>query len=61
MDSVHGTGVHASATVDAGVCVDDALVTLLADGVDWTGILTCSAVGAVVCNCVSHGFSSFKD
>jgi hypothetical protein len=59
MDSIYGTGVHACATVDAGIGVDDALVALLAVGVDRTGILTCCAVGAIVGNSVSHGFSSF--
>jgi hypothetical protein len=61
MDCVYGTGIHASAAVDAGIGVDDALVALLADGVDRTGILTCCAVGAIVGNSVSHGFSSFKN
>jgi hypothetical protein len=60
MDSVHGTGVHASAAVDAGICVDDALAALLADGVDRTGILTCCAIGAIVGNSVSHGISPLK-
>jgi len=60
MDSVHGTGVHACAAVDAGIGVDDALAALLADGVDRTGILTCCAVGAIVGNSMGHGFSSFK-
>jgi hypothetical protein len=60
MDSVHGTGIHASAAVDAGVGVDDALAALLADGVDRTGILTCCAICAIVSNSMSHGFSSFK-
>jgi hypothetical protein len=50
MDSVDGTGIHASAAVDTGVCVDNALAALLADGVDRTGILTCCAVGAIVSN-----------
>jgi hypothetical protein len=59
MDSIHGTGIHASATVDTGIGVDYALVTLLADGVDRTGILTCCAVGAIVSNGMGHGFSSF--
>ena len=60
MDSVHGTGVHACAAVDAGIGVDDALAGLLTDGVDRTGILTCCAVGAIVGNSMGHGFSSFK-
>jgi hypothetical protein len=59
MDSIYGTGIHASAAVDAGIGVDDALATLLADGVDRTGILTCCTVGAIVSNGVGHGFSSF--
>jgi len=59
MDSVHGTGVHACAAVDAGIGVDDALAALLADGVDRTGILTCCAVGAIVSNGMRHGSSSF--
>ena len=50
MDSVHGTGVHACAAVDAGIGVDDALAALLADGVDRTGVLTCCAIGAIVGN-----------
>jgi hypothetical protein len=61
MDGIHGTGIHASAAVDAGIGIDDALVALLADGVDRTGILTCCAVGAIVGNGVSHGSSSFKN
>jgi hypothetical protein len=60
MDSVYGTGVHACAAVDAGICVDDALVALLTDGVDRTGILTCCAIGAIVGNSVSHGISPLK-
>jgi LytS/YehU family sensor histidine kinase len=58
MDSMHGTGSHASAAVDAGVGVDDALGTLLADGVDRAGILACPTVGAIVGNRMSHGFTS---
>ena len=60
MDSIHGTGIHASAAVDAGIGVDDALAALLTDGVDRTGILTCCAVGAIVGNSMGHGSSSFK-
>ena len=59
MDSIHGTGIHASAAVDAGISVNYTLATLLADGVDRTGILTCCTVGAIVGNGVGHGFSSF--
>jgi hypothetical protein len=33
MDGIHGTGIHASAAVDAGIGVDNTLATLLADGV----------------------------
>ena len=59
MDCIHGTGIHASAAVDAGIGVNYTLATLLADGVDRTGILTCCAVGAIVSNGMGHGFSSF--
>jgi hypothetical protein len=59
MDSIHGTGIHASAAVDAGIGVDSAFGTLLADSVDRTGILTCCTIGAIVSNGMGHGFSSF--
>jgi hypothetical protein len=59
MDSIHGTGIHASAAVDAGIGVDNAFGALLADSVDRTGILTCCTVGAIVSNGMGHGFSSF--
>jgi hypothetical protein len=50
MDSIYGTGIHASAAVDTGVGVDDALGTLLGNGVYRTGVLTCCTVGAIVGN-----------
>jgi len=59
MDSIYGTGIHASAAVDAGIGVDDALAALLGNGVDRTGILTCCAICAIVSNSMGHGFSSF--
>ena len=59
MDSIHGTGIHASAAVDTGISVNDTLATLFGNGVDRTGILTCCTVGAIVSNGVGHGFSSF--
>ena len=59
MDSVDGTGIHASAAVDAGVGVDNALGALLADSVDGAGVLACCTVGAIVGNGVGHGLSSF--
>ena len=59
MDSVHGAGIHASAAVDAGVGVDNALGALLADSVDGAGVLACCTVGAIVGNGVGHGLSSF--
>jgi hypothetical protein len=58
MDGINGTGIHASAAVDAGICVDNAFATLLADRVHGTGILTCSAIGAIIGNSMSHGFTS---
>jgi hypothetical protein len=59
MDSIYGTGIHASAAVDAGIGVNYTLATLLADSVDRTGILTCCTVCAIVGNGMGHGFSSF--
>jgi hypothetical protein len=59
MDSIHGTGIHASAAVDAGIGVNSTLASLLTDSVDRTGILTCCTVGAIVGNGMGHGFSSF--
>ena len=59
MDGIYGTGIHASAAVDAGVGVDNAFAGLLADSVDRTGILTCCTVGAIVGNGMGHGSSSF--
>ena len=61
MDSIHGTGIHASAAVDASIGVNGTLAALFADSVNRTGILTCCTVGAIVGNGVGHGFSSFKD
>lgn len=59
MDGIHGTGIHASAAVDAGISIDSTLAILLADSVHRTGILTCSAIGAIIGNRMSHGFTSF--
>ena len=59
MDGIHGTGIHASAAVDAGISVDYAFAALFADGVHGTGILTCCTIGAIVSNSMSHGFTSF--
>ena len=58
MDSAYRTGVHACAAVDAGIGVDDAFATLFADGVHGAGIFACRAIGAIVGNCMSHGFTS---
>jgi hypothetical protein len=59
MDGIHGTGIHASAAVDAGIGIDNALATLLADRIHRTGIFTSSAICAIVGNSMSHGFTSF--
>jgi hypothetical protein len=59
MDSIYGTGIHASAAVDAGIGVNYTLATLLCNCVDRTGILTCCTIGAIVGNGMGHGFSSF--
>ena len=58
MDGIHGTGIHASATVDAGIGVDYTLGTLLADGGHRARILTCAAIRAIVGNGMGHGFTS---
>jgi len=55
MDGIHGTGIHASAAVDAGFGVDNTLAPLFADGVHRAGILTCRAIGAIVGNGMGHG------
>jgi arginine exporter protein ArgO len=58
MNCIYGTGIYACATVDAGIGVNNTLVTLLADGVNRTGILTCCTVCAIVSNCMGHSFTS---
>jgi len=58
VDSVDRTGVYAGAAVNAGICVNNALAALLADGVDRAGILTSSAVGAIFRNRVCHSTTS---
>lgn len=58
MDGVYGTGIHAGATVDAGISVNNTLGPLLADSVYWAGIFTCCAIGAVFGNSMGHGFTS---
>ncbi len=58
MDGIHGTGIHASATVNAGIGVNCTLGPLLADGVHRARILTCGAIGAIVGNGMGHGFTS---
>ncbi len=57
-NSIYGTGVHASATVDAGISVNYTLTVLLTDGVYRAGIITCSTVDAIVINGMCHGFTS---
>ena len=59
MNGIHGTGIHASTAVDAGICVDYAFATLFADGIHGTGILACSTISAIVGNGMGHGFTSF--
>jgi hypothetical protein len=59
MDGIHGTGIHASTAINAGICVDYAFAALFANGVHGTGILTCSTIGAIVSNGMGHGFTSF--
>jgi hypothetical protein len=58
MDGIHGTGIHASTTVNAGIGVDYTLGTLLADGAHRARVLTCGAISTVVGNGMSHGFTS---
>jgi hypothetical protein len=58
MDGIHGTSIHASAAVNAGIGVDYTLGALLADGVHRAGILTCRAICAIVGNGMGHGFTS---
>jgi hypothetical protein len=53
-DCVDRAGINTCTAVDAGVCVDGALVPLLADSVDRAGIVTCTAVDALVGNFVSQ-------
>jgi len=55
MNSIHGTCIHASAAVDAGVRINGALAILLADAVYWAGILACRTICAIVGNSMSHG------
>jgi hypothetical protein len=61
VNCVDWTGIHACATIDAGISVDYALVTLLANGVNRARVLTSCAVGAIVGNGVSHGTTSLKN
>ena len=60
VNCVYWAGIHACATVDAGVSVNNALATLFADGVHWAGVFTSCAVGAIVGNGMSHGTTSLK-
>jgi hypothetical protein len=58
MDGIHGTGIHASATVNAGIGVDYTLGTLLADGGHRARILACCAICTIIGNGMGHGFTS---
>jgi hypothetical protein len=58
MNSIHGTGIYASATVDTGIGIDSTLTTLLANCAHWTAIVTSTTVNAVIINGMGHGFTS---
>jgi hypothetical protein len=53
-DGINRTCVYTCAAINAGVSIDYTLVTLLADGAYWTGVVTCTAVDALVGNLVSQ-------
>ena len=57
-DSSYGTSVHASATIDAVFGVNNAFFVLFTDGVNRAGIITCSAIDAIVINGMGHDFTS---
>jgi len=50
--------VNTCAAVDAGIGINDTFSALFADGVDRTGVLTGSTVGAIISNCMSHNITS---
>jgi hypothetical protein len=56
-DSVNRACIYASAAVDAGICVDLALLTGFADCVYRAGIITCAAIDALFGNLVGHFYS----
>jgi hypothetical protein len=57
-DSIYGTGVHTSATVDTGISVNYTLFVLFADGVNRAGLITGAAIDAIVINRMGHNFTS---
>jgi hypothetical protein len=50
-------GIDASAAVDAGIGINGPLLAGFADGVYRAGIVTCSAIDALVRNFVCHFYS----
>ncbi len=58
MDSVYGAGIYTCSAVDTGIGVDNTLITLLADRIYRTGVLTCCTVCAIISNSMGHNFTS---
>jgi len=61
MNSVYWTGIYACSAVDTGIGVNYTLITLLADRVNGTGVLTCSTICAIISNSMGHNFTSLLD
>ena len=54
-DAVYGTAVNASAAIGAIVGVDDALIALLCNGAQRTGVVAGTAVDAFISNGIGQG------
>jgi len=55
VNGIHRAGIYASTAVDAGISINNTLVTRFTDGINRAGFVTCAAVNAFFGNCVGQG------
>jgi len=55
VDGIHRAGIYTSTAIDTGISINCPLVSRFTDSINWTGVITCTAVDTFFGNSMSQG------
>jgi len=55
VNGIHRAGIYTSTAIDTGISINCPLVSRFTDSINWTGVITCTAVDTFFGNSMSQG------